>query len=33
MFYDEVGRLLVFVSSEASMFVERAQPENGWGCS
>jgi hypothetical protein len=33
MFYDEAGRLLVFVASETSMFVARSQPENGWGCS
>jgi len=33
MFYDDAGRLIVFVASDRSMFLARPQPENGWGCS
>lgn len=32
MFFDEAGRLLVFVGATESMLVVRAQPLGGWGC-
>jgi hypothetical protein len=32
MFFDDAGRLLVFVAATESMLVARTQPEGGWGC-
>jgi hypothetical protein len=32
MFYDEAGGLIVFVASDDSMLISRAQPAAGWGC-